>query len=61
MVDTKKYETNGRYLSKFKTISIRVPLERWNELQSAADDTGKSASAYILNAVLEKMDSTTTK
>ena len=57
----KKYETNSRYLSKFKTISVRVPLDRWDGLQSAANQEGKSASGYILDAVLEKMDKTTTK
>lgn len=57
----KKYETNNRYLSKFKTISVRVPLDRWDGLQSAANQDGKSASGYILDAVLEKMDKTTTK
>lgn len=57
----KKYETNNRYLSKFKSISIRVPLDRWDELQDAASQAGKSASGYILDAVLEKMDKTTTK
>ena len=57
----KKYETNGRYLSKFKSISIRVPLDRWTALQDAASQAGKSASGYILDAVLEKMDKTTAK
>lgn len=57
----KKYETNNRYLSKFKSISIRVPLDRWNELQDAARQAGKSASGYILDAVMEKMDKSTTE
>lgn len=57
----KKYETNNRYLSKFKSISIRVPLDRWDELQDTASQAGKSASGYILDAVLEKMDKTATK
>ena len=57
----KKYETNNRYLSKFKSVSIRVPLDRWDELQDAASQARKSASGYILDAVLEKMDKTTTE
>ena len=57
----KKYETNNRYLSKFKSVSIRVPLDRWDELQDAASQAGTSASGYILDAVLEKMDKTTTE
>lgn len=52
----RKLETNARYLSKFKTISIRFPVEEWEQIENAARRAGKAVSAYTVQAVRERME-----
>lgn len=54
-ISEKKKITNDRYLSKFLTKSIRIPKELEEPLNAAASAAGQSTSAYILQAVLERM------
>ena len=56
MYNEKKKATNERYLAKFKTVSVRIPLEWLNDMQSAAAVSGQSLQGYILQAVRERMD-----
>lgn len=53
--ETKK-KSNDRYLSKFKTLSVRFNLEMFAEIERAASGTGQSLQAYILQAVAERME-----
>ena len=56
MYNEKKKATNERYLSKFKTVSVRFPLEWVDSMQSAAAAAGQSLQGYILQAVRERME-----
>lgn len=56
MYNEKKKATNERYLAKFKTVSVRIPLEWLADMQSAAANAGQSLQGYILQAVRERME-----
>lgn len=56
MYNGKKKATNERYLAKFKTVSVRIPLEWLDGLQSAATASGQSLQGYILQAIRERME-----
>lgn len=56
MDKTKKLATNARYLAKFKTISIRFPVDEWERVSEAAQREGKAVSAYTVQAVRERME-----
>ena len=55
MYNEKKKITNERYLSKFKTKAIRIPLDELEQMEKAAAAAGKSLAGYILQATEEKM------
>ena len=48
---------NARYLSKFKTLTIRVLPEEADQLTAAAGNTGESVQGYIMRAVRGRMNS----
>jgi len=52
----RKLETNARYLAKFKTISIRFPIDEWEKISKAAQREGKAVSAYTVQAVRERIE-----
>lgn len=55
-------EGNARYLSTMKTITIRMKPEEHERIKREAEkETSGSVQGYILKAVREKMDKTTTK
>lgn len=56
MYNEKKKATNERYLAKFKTVSVRIPLEWLADMQSEAANAGQSLQGYILQAVRERME-----
>ncbi len=47
---------NAKYLAKFKTISIRFPLDEREKISEAAQREGKAVSAYTVQAVRERME-----
>ena len=51
----RKLETNARYLAKFKRVPVSVPLDEWDAVQQAAAAAGQSASAYMLQAVRDRV------
>lgn len=53
--ETKK-KSNDRYLSKFKTLSVRFNLDLFAKIETAAAAAGQSLQAYILQAVAERME-----
>jgi len=55
MDKAKKLQTNAKYLSKFKAVPVRVPLEEWDAVSAAAEKAGQAVSAYALQAVRERM------
>ncbi len=55
MATKAKLEGNARYLAKFKTVSVRIPQSEWGSVASAAANAGQAISAYILQAVRERM------
>lgn len=55
-------EGNARYLATMKTITIRMKPEEHERIKKEAEkETAGSVQGYILKAVREKMDKTTTK
>lgn len=50
MATEAKLRANANYLSKFKTLSVRVPAEDFPALEAAAAAQGESPSGYILEA-----------
>ena len=46
----RKLESNAKYLSKFKTVSVRIPLDRFPQIEAAASAQGVGVSAYMLHA-----------
>lgn len=55
MATKAKLEGNARYLAKFKTVSIRIPADDFPAVQKAAAAASMSASAYMVQAVQEKV------
>jgi predicted DNA binding CopG/RHH family protein len=55
MTTKAKLEGNARYLSKFKTVSIRIPEEEFPAVAAAATGEGLALSAYVLEAIREKV------
>ena len=51
-----KRASNARYLSKFKTVSVRFAQTDATAVQAAADAAGESLNAYIVGAVAQRMD-----
>ena len=51
-----KAASNKRYLDKFKTFTIRVMHDQQQHIQRAAAVAGQSVSAYILQAIRERME-----
>ena len=51
-----KRASNARYLSKFKTVSVRYAQTDATAVQAAADAAGESLNAYIVGAVAQRMD-----
>ena len=51
-----KRASNARYLSKFKTVSVRFAQTDATAVQAAADAAGESLNAYIVCAVAQRMD-----
>ena len=51
-----KRASNARYLSKFKTVSVRFAQTDAAAVQAAADAAGESLNAYIVGAVAQRMD-----
>ena len=51
-----KRASNARYLSKFKTVSVRFAQPDATAVQAAADAAGESLNAYIVGAVAQRMD-----
>lgn len=53
-----KIKYNQKYnKEKYARISLLIPPEVKTEIQAAAEKTGKSMTAYIMDAVKKKMDS----
>ena len=50
-----KLRGNANYLSKFKTLSVRVPLDVFPQLEAAAAAKNESPSGYILRAAEQRM------
>ena len=55
MATEAKLKGNANYLSKFKTLSIRVPLDVFPSLEAAAAAKGESPSGYIWKAAEQRM------
>lgn len=51
-----KLATNKRYLSQFKTITLRLREEERDAISAHAARVGESTSAYIVRAIRERMD-----
>lgn len=51
-----KRASNARYLSKFKTVSVRFAQTDATAVQAAADAAGESLNAYIVGAVAQRID-----
>ena len=51
-----KRASNARYLSKFKTVSVRFAQTDATAVQAAADAAGESLNAYIVGAVARRME-----
>lgn len=47
---------NARYLSKFKTLTIRVLPEEAERLAQAAAEAGESVQSYIMQAVRTRLE-----
>lgn len=56
MDKSRKYATNQRYLDKFKSISVRIPLDTWPKIEQAAAAAGQSLQGYILQAVKDRAE-----
>jgi len=55
MYNEAKKASNAKYLSQFKTISVRVKNDEAKELESKAAGAGESLAKYIMNACRERM------
>lgn len=55
MATKAKLDGNARYLAKFKTLSVRIPLEELPDIQKAAGKAGQSVPAYLLDAARQRM------
>ncbi len=53
-----KIKYNQKYnKEKYARISLMIPPEVKTEIQAAAEKTGKSMTAYIMDAVKKEMES----
>lgn len=59
MYNEAKKASNERYLSKFKTVTLRLLPAELDGIQAAAATAGSSVAGYILGAVRERMEGTT--
>lgn len=48
-------EATKRYLSKQKSLSFRIPEEKYTEIQKFSKRKGLSMRAFVLKAIEEKM------
>ena len=55
MASEAKLKGNARYLSKFKTLSVRIPAEVFPAFQAAAERQGKSASGRAADLIAQAM------
>lgn len=51
-----KKASNARYLAKCAQLNIKPKLEEAEEIKAAAAAAGQSTSAYIMQAVRERME-----
>lgn len=61
MATKAKLEGNARYLAKFKTISIRIPVENFEFIEQAAKASQMSVSGFIAKAAQEAAQQMTRK
>lgn len=55
MYNESRKKTNERYLAKFLSKTVRIPLEMVGPLNKAAQNAGQSLSAYILESIRQRM------
>lgn len=56
MYNDAKKASNERYLSKFRTLVVRVKPEEAEQISTAASEEGLSVHAYMLGAVRDKLE-----
>ena len=61
MATKAKLEGNARYLAKFKTISIRIPIDNFESIERAAKASQMSVSGFITKAAMEAAQQTDEK
>lgn len=52
----KKLATNKKYLSQFKTVTLRMSEGEREAISTHAARMGESTSAYIVRAIRERME-----
>lgn len=55
MYNDAKKASNNRYLSQFRTISVRMKHAEAEELDGKAAEAGESVAAYMLHACRDRM------
>lgn len=56
MYNDKKKASNARYLSKFKTITLRISEEEKQRIDEAAAQQQQSTASFILQAIRDKIE-----
>lgn len=56
MYNEARKKTNERYLAKFLSKTVRIPLDMVEPLNKAAQNAGQSLSAYIVESIRQRME-----
>lgn len=49
---------NKRYLDKFKTVAVRIPLDKLEKVTKAAEAAGESVSGFAARVTIEQAEGT---